>query len=500
MMSTKNRERLKNLLLAGSILLSLLLVAQLWFGKYFMPGGASDMLNALDRGIRQPVLRFLGIAPEDELEFSDSFRTVMKAKRIIVNSTGSRQVVTEENAGYASLYNTIQDMTADILTDRSLLAAADVADPSEWLSALKANSVYVDYGVVADSRLLSVAMGGTESNAFTEDIAVMRDYILVLGDAASNKITMLVKDYETGEIHRYMVNRSNNELRSEIGALAGVVDVNAPSYAFELNLHQETAEDGSNARVVFDPLILVSIYGSERAAVQKENLLGFEGEDAFSAETEARILRLFGINANTMRQYVDVSGSRVYVENYANLEIRPDGLLEYKVLPGNKGLKLAREDKAAYSVYDTVNQGVSFLRSINAALPKDQFSRLRVSSRLTESSMKDGVYTLTLDYYADGIPIVYREDGGVGHSVVMEIENGYLKAYRHHFHYFEKTGDNTVAEPMISAVDKFVEAQPAGNLIRLDDAFLGYVDAGNGLFEQKWCLAVAGDNTYRIVE
>lgn len=496
-MHKKTRERMKSVVLAGMLLLSLFLVIQLWFGKYYMPG-SSEIETSVDRWLRQPVMRLFHL-DDDTIEFSDSLQTVMKAQRILLNTTGTRQLITEEDASYNNLYATIQDLTATILNDPSRILVRDVMTEEDWLNALKSDSIYVDYGVEANARLFSVAMGGGNRNVFVDSVAVMRDYIIGMSDAA-DRLVLMIKDYKDGSIYRFTVAYNKAALESDIKVHSDTVNINSPSYAFELNFHKATNDDGSLPRVIFDPLILVNTFPSEKAVMRRVNLFTPDSSGQLEPHTEAQILKMFNINSNTMRRYTDVSGAGVYVENYANLEIHPGGYLHYSVVEGNRGLKLTDEDKTSYTVYDAVNMGVTFLRSITSSLEKDQFAKLRISSQLTENSMKNGVYTLTLDYYVEGIPVLYWKDGAVSHSVIMEIENGYLKNYRHYFNYFDDTGETTTTESMIPAVDKFVEGQPIGEPIRLSNVFLGYVNLSENRTEQRWCIAVAGDPQLYVVE
>ncbi len=498
-MHKNSLERLKSLILAGLILLSLILVVQLWFGRYYMPGGTNELALLFDRTIKQPIMRMLHISEENNVTFTDSFQAVMKAKRIMVNTTGTRQFITEEDANYNNLYATIQDLTATILQDESRLISKEVLPSDEWLEALNSISIYVDYGVETDSKLLSVAMGGNSQSILTEDLDVMRDYIIVLEGTPQDRIAILLKDYSDGEVIKYVVEQSKTELENDIAVHLGTVDVQSPSYAFELNFHKETNDDGSVPNVVFDPLILVNTFPTEKVVLKRQNLLPMDADNNLEARTEAQILKTFSINSSSMRKYTDVSGASVYVENEANLEISPNGFVEYTVLPQSNGLRLAREEKASYSIYDTVNMGVSFLRAITATLERDQFSQLRISSRLTEDSMEEDVYTLTLDYYVDGTPVLYRDGDKIVNAVEMEIENGYLKSYRQHFNYYDKTGEVTVAAPMIAAVDQFVAQHTGDTPVRLRNVFLGYVNEESDLVEQKWCIDAVDSDTLQIV-
>ena len=121
---------------------------------------------------------------------------------------------------------------------------------------------------------------------------------------------------------------------------------------------------------------------------------------------------------------------------------------------------------------------------------------LRISGDLVEGN-SPGKYTIRYDYYIGGLP-VFQVDGKSGeviNSVVAEVENGYLKYYKHYLRTYDFIEEKTVQETMITAADALVSKMSIDNgQIKISKAYECFIDSKESMPEADWVFEIEGVN------
>jgi hypothetical protein len=152
---------------------------------------------------------------------------------------------------------------------------------------------------------------------------------------------------------------------------------------------------------------------------------------------------------------------------------------------------------------------VDFLKSFCEGFSYNQFPDLRLSSDLTESE-RAGAYTVCFDYAFGGARVLPLAEGEgertLAHTVEMEIDRGYLKAYRQYLRRYEPTGEQVGAPQLLQTVDFLAsdalqtagagQTASVGQIIHIADAALAYADDGGEVLRPKWTVLLAGEKNF----
>ncbi len=446
------KETIKTILLVFSVLLTFVLVFQVWFSSYFIPGGYDTLISALQNNIIRPVAKFF--SQGGHADFSHNLKILLEPEQIVVNQSGDRRIYRNGQKDYDKIKALSEQVMSDFILGNYTLKSKEIVTEDAYFSALKGKSVFVDYGMNCDYRLFSAALCGKSQSKLSEDLQSIGQYILSLQDGILSDIAIFVTDKVSGNVYRYLVEVNKSEIAAEIDDLLKTEPVSAPpSYSFELNFHKEQPE--TDTKILFDPLVLMDLMPVSVSALTSTTLEEFDRTvDQDMLDT---VLRTFSINTRTMHRYVDLSDARVFVENNATLTLYPNGLLEYQTVGGGRGLEIS-SGSASYDIYQATTDAVNFVTDLCSYMPPEYFDQLRIRTDLIEDSAKPGFYRICFDYCIDGMPALHKSAEGLSHAIELEIENGYLKSYRQYMKLYKKSGSEPVSlMPMLNAADSLVD-------------------------------------------
>lgn len=482
------KKTLKNIILFCSVFLTVVLVCQIWFSSYFLPGGYDFLVSGFKRNIVDPVISLFKAGTSSD--FSQNFNLLYRPEKIVVNAFSQRGVLVDGQAGFQEAYTLSNDIMGRLLSGELSLKSRETVDMGSYTAVLKGKSLYVDYGKNCDYSLFSFSTCGQAQTGFSEELSVIKDYVISLHEMIMNDVSVYIKDQKTGNVYRYVVELDKNSLDRKITELANQSSTNGVlSYAFELNFHKENADTVS--KVLFEPMVLMELAPPTLPAVTGRNLEDFD--DNINDEMMNTILRDFSINTRTMWRYTDLSDARVFVENDATLTLHPDGLLEYVAEKDGQGLDISA-GKGGDDIYDATNHAVDFVTTICSNLSPEYFSHLRLQTNMVESDDRQGVYRIYFDYLIDGVPIRHNTNDGYAHTIEMEIDNGRLKTYRQYLKFYEKADETEIpCMAMLNAADLLVDALYKENEpLWIQRIQLCYVENEAGELVPQWNATVNG--------
>ncbi len=482
------KDTVKNILLIASVLLTFVLVFQIWFSGYFMPGGYDYLISSLQNNIVTPITKLF--FQKDSGSFSENIKMLLKPEKIVVNNQGQRRVYGDGQCDYGTVKNLSEQIMSDFISGKYQLKSKETVTVDAYSATLRGKSIFVDYGKNCDYRLFSAALCGQASTRYADDLSAVSAYVISLQDGILNDIAIYVTDQKSGNTYRYLMEANKTDIAEDMEALFKKEAIgSSPSYAFELNFHKEQAD--SATKILFEPMILMDLMPVSVPSVKGQTIADFDhtlDEDMLNT-----VLRTFSINTRTMHRYVDLSDARVFVENDATLTLYPDGLLEYQTMGNGWGLNIS-EEKTTYDIYAASTDAVNFVTKLCSHMPPAFFEHLRIRTDLVEEMAREGVYRIFFDYCIDGIPVRHDSGNGLSHTIEMEIEKGNLKSYRQFVKAYEKAENvGNPVEPMLTAADALVDQLYSGVApLRISDINICYVEGQDGVIVPKWYAVVDG--------
>lgn len=446
----ERKIKLKDIFLLFLILLGLVLLLQIWFRSSSLPYNSVN--EQLQESLIRPIAKWFGHGKNGT--FSQNIQELLLPKKIVLNQSNQRAVLYSGDEAFGKVLPAADSLLEALMMGKTEVKSKETVSEEDYCAVLKGNSVYLDYGILLDFRLLSVNICAQEKNDLSSDFTNVRECIISLEDNVFHNTAIYMKDYESGNFFRYLVTANKNELDAILKSYFQTHQSESTlNYSFELNFHKQEKGDGALSKLVFQPLILFNLVPSEGVVLEEE-----AAHEPDSAHVNG-ILRAFQINPMTMNKYTDLTNADIFVENNATLVLSPEGYLAYQTVEGGTGLSLIdTKEKNNMDVYSAVSAAVGFLYTLNEEIPMMNFSEYRFSSDLTEGSTS-GSYTIEFDYCVDGIPVLQSDptNGEACHAISMTIENGCLKQYRQFMHTYRSSQKQERLTPVIQAVDGLLD-------------------------------------------
>lgn len=491
----KLRRCIKDIILALLVVITFVQVFQIWFSGSIVPNAAGDKSSRFQDYILSPFLQLFGKERTDT--FPQYINEFLRPQKIVLNQANQRAVLYNDNESYGRFYEKAEDLMRSLFTGAAAVKSRETVSMNDYCAVLKGNSIYFDYGNLYDYRLFSVSICGETKNELSNDFSVVRECMISLDDNVLNNVVFYMKDYKSGNMIRYVVDKNNKEFGDELKNYFLTKQSDATlNYSFELNFHKQENSDGALSKLMFDPLILFNLVAADCRAITPEQPMRQSWTEMEAGRTNA-ILNAFQINPMTMRKYTNLTNAKVFVENNATLSLSPDGYLQYQAVKGWQGLPITKtEEKGGSDIYTAVLAAVNFVHSLNEEFLGESLSSLRFSSDLIEDGAQ-GSYTITFDTCAAGLPVlqINPETGEKEHYITIMIENGYLKYYSQSLKQYRAANTSEQLTPVISAVDGLIDQlsgqQPqALNILNVSRC---YVDGGAGNDPKPyWNIGVDG--------
>lgn len=457
------KERVKTSIIILLFVNLIMLTCRFWFSGGLLREEISDFARGLPLADK--------LFPEDEISIPREM--LSRPRRILIN----------DGSLWIAYYNTdvafspIENRTSQII--QAFLRGETVSSKPvtfrEWQAALENVSIYVELPIAYTTEMLCSVMGIGVENA-PSDISAIRDFV-ILPSTEETGVFLLVRDaYNSDSAWIYQFPIDSFSLPA--GDLAIYTENNTDYYepAFSTGVEPEG--------VALDPMVLFFDSRPETVDLAPDNPIA-------PAEVQQRVISRFFNNVDTAGRYEDGDVS-VYVENYGDVRIYPDGLFEYRAVDEDKGVKIT-ESYSSY--YETVNSAISFAEELWSRVSDSPLSVL-VSSDLTQEG--GGRIHLTMDYYQDGRPVAIRLDNGgteaLNHGIEMDIVDGRIVYYRQLFRSYTAVGASVLSGDFVSALDHFVNDFSSRKAPVITDIYIGYMDKGTGdILSALWLAELAGE-------
>ena len=451
------KKPFKDIMLIVSVLTAFVLVCQIWFSSFFLPGGYEFFVSGFRQYVVSPVKNLLKQMSGGD--FSQNLKALYQPETIVLHSSGERRAYTKGTKGFTEAFLLSNEVMQELLSGAYPVKSREIVDIDTYHSVLKGKSIYVNYGKNCDYRLFSFSISGETQNRFAEDLSTVRSYIISLQDGIMNNISFFVTDQKSGNAYRYVVEADKNALDLRLTELIQSTEKTNPlSYSFELNFHK--LQEQTPTKILFEPSVLMELSQVQLPSV-KSHVADFFGAEIDNEFLED-ILRTFSINTRSVWRYTDLSNARVFVENDATLTLSADGYLEYQAVGDGRGLDISG-GKNSYDIYAATTDAVDFVTELCQNIPDDYFDHLRIQTDLVDDASRQGVYKICFDYCIGGVPVRYQIGDRYAHAIEIEIVGGYLQAYRQYVKLYENTEDTpNVLMPVLQAADLLVDRQYNG--------------------------------------
>lgn len=469
-----SKRHIKTFILIFLIALNFVLVVRLWSAASYFGTGFTDVINDIKDSVKKPVLKIF-----TELSNNDApknLENVLRPKRIVLNDSGKRSIINISNDDFNEIYYASSGILSDVASGKIKIKETQMVSQNEYFAALKTKSVLVDFDNKYSGKMFLKMAGVKESDIIDENFSV-REYILNFSDNVLNRTSLFVMDYNQGVAYRHSFDLKKSEFDTLIkNHMKKSEAADIPFYSFEINFHIDENSDGSDAKVLFEPLITIGMVPTEQNVVSVKK-----------AEFDINeLLKAFGINNVSAGKYKDIDGSENFVAQNADLKISSEGYIEY-----NSAGEIALSENGNESLtgaYEALVMATEFVTQISEIVSQNDNSSIRLCEDIVKDE-KTGSYKIYFDFYKEGIPVLYEDKAAntLNHAVEVELKNGSLIYYKQYVKNYVTEKDKVMSKTMISSADEFISKMSDGkNQIKIEKAYECYVDTKGEQLTADW--------------
>lgn len=332
---------------------------------------------------------------------------------------------------------------------------------AEWLNLLTEPSVYVEYPIAVEPRMLALVLN-TSFEKLPSEIGIISDAIII--PEGEQSVYVALKDANTSEAYRFLVTSEDIAFPEEV--LAMYTDKYRRDGYYEFAFSTLLGEGlGENSVKVAD-LVLFSDNESTYRDIYASNPMEDKGHSG--------ILKSFSFNPKPLRYYSDGYGADNYVENYATVTIFPDGYIEYSAVDSDKGIDLGEYGDNEYEI---LNRAIDFAEKVWASVSDEPLTVLVSGIEKTEAGNR-----FVLDYYYGGreIAVEVSKEGrdSLYHAIEIETVGNKIVSYRQYLRSYREAHSATMQENFMLALDYFVTHFSGTENSTITDLYPGYFDSG----------------------
>ncbi len=462
------KERIKTVVLVSLVIMSILLMKQIWFSEKLWSGDYNFFAN---------------LGRDGQLDSTTGSETdIMKEylfypEKIVINEGTNRTIVLKQSEQYQQANHLLKHIFTLFIKSKEEVTRETVEE-TEWVSALKDKSLYIDFGIDWDMEVLGEILG-VEDTFLTKHVSCFREMIIRPGRLVTNDIMIYIKDKKDDKIKKFYYTYKKEPLNALIAQYS---EQNNTRYTFFF----EHFKNGKINEYILMPTSLQKV-----PTIKSYNI--FDIENGYIIK---KILTSFDYNPSTPFQYTEKDNTRVYIENRSTLKIHPNGFIEYNAVEKGKGLSLTQNPKTEgrkFMLYESLQMAFDLLKRIN-----QNDGTLYMTNVINETEGQ-GTYRFTFDYQYEGIPIAMDfQNDNIQHAVEIEIVDGTLQSYKQYIKGYKEQRFQKVNVPILQALDKAYnrlvnEFGDEGNF-KIKEVNLSYSENGiEGLKRLQWCILVEGE-------
>ncbi len=499
------KERMKTIVLILLIISSLFLTSQIWFSKKLWSEDYNFFVNGIKPFKIQTIIRKVFPGKKETVEFSIE-NLAYSPQDIIVSFGGIRSKYTPQDKEYKNFLEELfmcLNALFKVETEHKYVSV----DTEEWLSSLKSKSFYMRFSTNYKIKQLGQLFGvhDTPISSYIKDI---EEIIIVPGDSATNNVFIYMKDFENGTIIKFSLSYDKTNLNKKLSEYQEKASAETRyKFSFELDYHKKT----EFTNFTIDKEVLIPLNSLKQQIIRSNNPI----KSDFDIKN---ILKTFKYSVNTLRRYVEMDNTIVFIENYETLKIHPEGIIEYNVIGDGKGVQLNKmkninekdtdsvssikkqqtnKDINNYSMRESLDIAVNFIKGMHG--DNDQDIKL---VNINEEANKQGSYEFEFIYSYNGLPIkniwALKNEGKTGTktsgryepAIKVKIVNGSIKNYYHFVRDYNIEKQVEVKIPIPNVLDNmYKEIDTKDKDIKIKDIYLTYDDDDKAeTMQPQWAI------------
>ncbi|MBQ2931416.1 MAG: hypothetical protein IJE62_01030 [Clostridia bacterium] len=379
---------------------------------------------------------------------TDVFDRLNEPTFALINQNQGRTVL----SGASDDFETVAAVANEMICAAYALPREEITESGkkEWETALKTNSVYLRYSAERypeyEAEIYKIKNMGFPK-FFTE-------YSEVLVVPSSDKDTaILFRSSGSGKIVKAKI--VDDKAKKLLQILEKNDKKNTKDYVFaaELNLDEE-----ANGKAVLNSMILINTNKIKAKDIVAEVPRLYKAGLNFTKTTEfvTDLINIFGYNPNTIRQYVNQEKALIFVGENGNLNIYPDGKLEYKALGINEGIPLLATGSdgisaITFGVCDVIEKVMKV-----SGVDKDGSGFDIKFAKQPQQALVNKKTEFFFDYFVDGKKVLFEQEP----AIYMAVEGGRLVELKMQVKNIKVLETETQIEALIEEIDKDFAENP----------------------------------------
>lgn len=473
------KEVVKTAALISLVTLSFLLFFNISLSGNFSGQDYGVLTNLKGYSVISRIASLFGAG--DTLIGSDIFPVseAIMPDQFVLTQNNQRRVIRVGSESYEDCYANVLDLLTEAGRSNSKLTSIDA---EEWFRALRNNSIFIDYGNGYD-RTLWLNSFHSNSTAFSE-ISSVKEVVLSSSDTLTSRFVLYLCDYSTGNYYKLIVNSNYEKVDSVLSLFAQGVHTSSLPYAFELRFHETSTDSNISRKVVLTPQTVLSLseISFPQLSTGKPDQLS---KDILNQGYLENILDMFRFNKTTLRKYVELNDTVLFVDNYSSFKLSPTGHLDFHSIHSTKGIPLfdpGSEDELA----KLAGVCYSFAKNVTTAFGIENV-QLQFACDIQGETQSS--YTVTLDYIINGSPIYFTDSvtGKLCHAIEMQIDRGTLTSYQQYIRSFSLLPSTVSLSSIIKAFDS-IPTDSQGDVTYVTNIYTGYLCGAESTVSPVWCI------------
>lgn len=452
-MTTK--ERIKSLLLTVLVCSSIILTGLIWFDKKLWPDGYDFFSVYPETFLSRIISKIAGNEQALNINDTGALKSIFAPRTAMLSySDGSRINYNITQPTGEEITKELNNAISKALSDS---VQTEVAE-TEWQNSLKVKSIFADYSVPISFQSIAVFLNGA-----APDFPIMDTFDKVcinLESATSSSVPIYFRNSSAGKQVVMTAPMSSGTFEQILSSVSSSGQFNL-SYSFELNLDKKVEGVGEDhQKILIDSYILLPLNSIKMNVINKSHV------DMRYSDSLGDFLKMFNLNLNTARKYVQADDTTLYVDSNSTITLGNDGYLEYVPSVTSKGIKIGEDT----SVTTAAAGSAKIIDSMLSYASVDRNTTLFISSPLLENP--DGEYTFTFDYVFSGNPIVSDT-----HGLEVEVKNGYITAMKANLKSYSLFDSGNERDPLELIDELYAKLSDSNENITITELYFGYYDS-----------------------